>query len=296
MRPGIGCHVWWMMPERAVHVLHRVGDDADRDEVVDLLELDLLSPQLEEDAVEALDPALDLRDRDMRLVQLQANGPLELLDDALGDAALVFDPGLERGIGARVGRLEGQLLELVLDLAHAEPVGDRPVDVERLLSDPEAALLGEVIERPHVVQAVGELHHDDADVVDHGEEHLAEVLRLPLFARRERNRAELGHALDDVRHLGSEQLLDALDRRERVLDDVVQQAGSDGHDVESHVREDVGDLERMDEIRLTGMANLSLVLERREDIRLSQQFDICVRRAGPDLLDEVLEPNHRGGV
>ena len=43
------------------------------------------------------------------------------------------------------------------------------------------ALLGQVLQRAHVVQAVGELDQDDADVVDHGQEHLAEVLGLALL-------------------------------------------------------------------------------------------------------------------
>ena len=47
--------------ERGVAVLHRPGDDPQRDEVVDLLELDLLFLQLLPDAVEALDAAVDLR-------------------------------------------------------------------------------------------------------------------------------------------------------------------------------------------------------------------------------------------
>ena len=59
--------------------------------------------------------------------------------------------------------------------------------------------------------------------------------------RRQRDRADLGHALDDVRDFGAEQLLDALDGRQRVLDDVVQQAGGDGDGVELHVGQEVGD-------------------------------------------------------
>ena len=81
------------------------------------------------------------------------------------------------------------------------------------------------------------------------------------------DRAQLGHAFDDVGDVGAEELVDALDRRLRVLDDVVQQAGGDRHDVELHVGEQVRDLERVDEVGLAGMAHLSLVLERREDVR-----------------------------
>ena len=52
----------------------------------------------------------------------------------------------------------------------------------------------------------------------------------------------------------------------RVLDDVVEQAGGDRDDVELHVGEQVGDLQRVDEVGLAGVADLSLVLEGGEDI------------------------------
>ena len=142
------------------------------------------------------------------------------------------------------------------------------------------------------MQAVGELDEDDADVVDHREQHLAEVLRLPLLARRERDGADLGDALDDVGDLGAEQLLDALDRRERVFDDVVEQAGGDGHGVELHVGQEIGDGERVDEVGLAGMAHLSPVLERREDVGPPEQLDVGVRAVGPDFFEEILEANH----
>ena len=106
------------------------------------------------------------------------------------------------------------------------------------------------------------------------------------------DRAELGHAFDDVRDVGAEQLLDPLDRRLRVLDDVVEQAGGDGDDVELHVGEQVGDLERVDQVGLARVAHLSLVLEGGEDVGPPQQVDVGVRVVAPDLFDEVLEPNH----
>ena len=153
-------------------------------------------------------------------------------------------------------------------------------------------LLRQMVQRPHVVQPVGELHQDHADVVDHRQQHLAEVLRLPLLARRELNRAELGHPFDDVRDVGAEQLLDPLDRRLGVLDDVVEETGGDRDDVELHVREQVGDLERVHQVGLAGMADLSLVLEGRKHVRPPQQLDVGVRVVAPDLFDEVLEPDH----
>ena len=148
------------------------------------------------------------------------------------------------------------------------------------------------MQRAHVVQAVGELDEDDADVVDHREQHLAEVLRLPLLARREGDRAELRDTLDDVRDVAAEQLADASDRRLRVLDDVVEQTGRNRHDIQLHVGQLVGDLERVHEVGLAGVADLSLVLEGREHVGPPQQVDIGVRIDVPDLFREILEPDH----
>ena len=77
-----------------------------------------------------------------------------------------------------------------------------------------------------------------------------------------------------------------------VLDDVVQQAGGDGHDVQLHVGEEIGDLERVDEVGLARVADLSLVLEGREDVGPPEQLDVGVGAVAPDFFDEVLEPNH----
>ena len=81
-------------------------------------------------------------------------------------------------------------------------------------------------------------------------------------------------------------------RGQRVLDDVVEQAGGDRDDVELHVGQEVGDLERVDQVGLARMAHLSLVLERREDVGPPQQLEVGVRAVGPDLLEQILEANH----
>ena len=268
-------------------------DHAQRDEVVDALEVDLLPFQLEVDAVEALDPAVEADDRHLRLFELGADRPGQLLDDALGVLPLALDLGAQRLVRLRLEVLERELLELVLDLAHPEAVGDRRVDVERLLGDLDAALLRQVVQRPHVVQAIGELDEDDADVVHHRQQHLAEVLGLALLARRERDGADLGDPFDDVGDFGAEQLGNALGGGQRVLDDVVQQAGGDRHDVELHVGEEVGNFERMNQVRLARVADLPLVLERGKDVGPAEQLQVGLRAVAPHFFEERFEPNHR---
>ncbi len=60
--------------ERRVAVLDRLRDDAQRDEVVDALEVDLLPLQLQVNAVETLDAAVELDDRHLRVFELAADG------------------------------------------------------------------------------------------------------------------------------------------------------------------------------------------------------------------------------
>ena len=56
--------------ERGVAVLHAVGDDAQRDEVVHLVELDALPLELLADAVEPLQASVHVQHRYLRLAQL----------------------------------------------------------------------------------------------------------------------------------------------------------------------------------------------------------------------------------
>src|ERR1039457_2163907 len=89
---------------------------------------------------------------------------------------------------------------------------DRRVDLERLGGD--AAALGALysVHRAHVVQPVGELDEDDADVARHRQQHLAERFGLRLLARRKAQLVELGQTVDEVGRRRAE-ALDQLDRK-----------------------------------------------------------------------------------
>ena len=61
MRPGNGPPLVVDHAQRGVAVLHRIGDDAQRHQVVDLVERDLLAAQLLEDGIGPLEAAVDAR-------------------------------------------------------------------------------------------------------------------------------------------------------------------------------------------------------------------------------------------
>ena len=114
---------------------------SERDEVVDLVEADLLALQLLVDRPEALDAALDPDDRNLRLGELGLEPGAQLLDEPLARLALGVDRRAQGLVGGRLEVPERQFLELVLDFAHPEPMGNRGVDVARLLGDPDPAVL-----------------------------------------------------------------------------------------------------------------------------------------------------------
>ena len=128
---------------------------------------------------------------------------------------------------------------------------------------------GEVLERAHVVQAIGQLDEHDADVVDHGEHHLAQVLGLLLFLGGEIDFADLGDAFDDVGDLLAEFLANVDDRDRGVFDRIVQQSGGNRDRIHLHLGEDERNFERMDKVGLTRGAGLAGVHASASSRRLS---------------------------
>ncbi len=137
-RPCTGFQVAWIEPERGVAVLHRVDDDPDADQVVDVVELAALHDHLLVDAPEVLRAPADVG-VDVQLVQALAH-----LGEHLGEVEVALGRAgrhhlVDLGVALGVQRGEGEVLQLLLDLLHAEAVGQRGVDVERLLGDAQPA-------------------------------------------------------------------------------------------------------------------------------------------------------------
>ena len=104
--------------------------------------------------------------------------------------------------------------------------------------------------------------------------------------------AELGDAVDQPSDIGAEQFLDLLRRGDRILDGVVEDGGDDGLVVQLQVGEDAGNLDRMAEIGVAGGADLGAMRLHREDIGAVDQPLVGIRIVGPDLLDQLILPQH----
>ncbi len=188
-----------------------------------------------------------------------------VFDVGLALVALLGDELLDLLVLARVEALEGEVLELPLDRVDPEPVGERRVDLERLARLLELLLLRHRRERPHVVEAVGELDQDDPDVRGHRDHHLAVVLGLVLVAALEGDPGQLRDAVDEAGDRVAEELAHLVEARGGVLDRVVEERGAERLGVQAKAGADLRDLDRMgDEVlaRAAALVGVALARER----------------------------------
>ena len=117
----------------------------------------------------------------------------------------------------------------------------------------------QVLDGSHVVKPVGELDEDDADVLDDGQEHLAEVLRLLALLALELEARDLRDAVHEFGYLVPE-----LGRKSgkvdlALFDDVVKKARGDRRRVELELGEDLRGHLGVDDVGIAGLAGLPFV-------------------------------------
>ena len=170
------------------------------------------------------------------------------------------------------------------------------VDLEGLLGHLPLLFLVQELEGLEVVDPVGQLDEDDAQVVGHGQDDLPDGLGPPGLGRGLLDAADLRHPLDEGDDLLAEGLADLGGGHVRVLEDVVEEAGDERRPVEVHVGQHPGDLEGVAQVRLAGPADLPLVGAGGEDVGLLEDGDVLLAEPGRDLFQDVVEPDHRRSV
>ena len=241
-----------------VAVLLGPDDHPHSDQIVDVVELLATKHHLLVDAPHVLGAPSHLRlDPHLREPCSELLLDLSEVDLTLGRPGR--DHVVDLGVALRVQRGETQVLELLLEFAHAEPVSQGRVDVHRLPRRLLLLLSGERCDRPHVVQAIGELDDQDSNVVGHRDEHLADRCRLLRFLGVEMNPVKLGHTVDQRRDLWTEPLREVVKRQVGVLHGVVQERRHDGGLVQPEVGDDGRHRQRVGDVRLARAAGLALV-------------------------------------
>ena len=106
---------------------------------------------------------------------------------------------------------------------------------------------------------VGDLDEDDADILGHGEQHLAHVFHLLVFLARILHTRQFGDTFHKIGDGAAEFAGDILVRERGVLNDVVQQGGHDGILVKPHIQSDLRSIYAVGHIRGTVLALLPLM-------------------------------------
>ena len=134
------------------------------------------------------------------------------------------------------------------------------------------------------MQPVDELDEDDAHVLRHRQQHLADVLGLLLLVAAGAVLGQLRDSVDETADLRSKPLLDVFDAVVGVLGDVVQQRGNDRVLIEAEVGEDLRHGQWMADVGLAADALLISVCLDRELPGVADRLRVRLRMVAEQLL------------
>ena len=215
--------------------------------------------------------------------------------DRLRDERLALDAALvehlrDALVQLRLEEAERQVLELPLQLPHAETVRERRVDVQRLARHGATRLVRRVREEAQRLRAAREADEHDPDVLDHREEHLAQHLGLRLPgglllalrgepARHDPQAVQLPDAGDERGDRGIELRREPLLGILEVLGHGIEEARRACRAVQPQRREVRGQAQRVIDRRLAG-AESPVRVERRGEL-VRAQHERAVGRVEP---------------
>src|SRR6266498_296030 len=169
---------------------------------------------------------------------------------------------------------ECQVFQLSTKFAHTQPMRYGSIDIHRLLSDKFSLVSAQVLQRAHVMQPIRKFDEHHAHVINHRQEHLANVFRLLLLTRDIADLGNFGESIHQVSNLFAEILTDCLEVDKGVLHDVMQQTSCHRHFVQIHFGKDVGNLEWVNEVGFTRRSFLPLVFACGEEISAADQIEV----------------------
>ena len=215
---------------------------------------------------------------------------LNLLDQLLGIAHLLGDAGCQRGESLGVQIAEGEVFKLNPHGMNTEALGDGRVDIQGLARNAFALLAAHGIDRAHVVQAIGELDQDDAQILRHRQQQLAEAFCLTLGPAHALDLADLGNAVYQLGNVLAELLRDFIFGYTGIFDNVMQDRCDQCCCIHAHFGEDARDRQRVKNVGLAGFALLALVFPCAELIGAADFPDLVFWKIGREDASERFHP------
>ncbi|MNU84592.1 hypothetical protein D3C71_743150 [compost metagenome] len=176
--------------------------------------------------------------------------------------------------------LEAKVFEFYADGVHAQPVGDGRIDFQGFLGDASAFFTGQHFQGAHVVQAVGQLDQDHANVACHGHGHFLEVFGLGFGLGLEVHLGQFADPVDQFGHGFAELRLQRFLGNTGVFDHVMQHGGHQALMVHVHVGKNIGHGKGMRDVRLAAATALTVMGLFGVEIRSADQVDLVVAEVG----------------
>ena len=120
-----------------------------------------------------------------------------------------------------------QIFEFALEERNTKSARKRSIDVKRFFCDTFLLFFGEILQRAHIMQTVGKFDDDNSQILCHSNENLSEVFRLRLFSVDKLKFVEFGYALDKFANLVAELLSKFVVSDGRIFQNVMQKRGYD---------------------------------------------------------------------
>ena len=261
------------MAEHGVAFRLFLNHDAHRENVVNLVEAAALRLHLLMNRVVVLRAARHGR-VDAHLFQTVRNLGACLVQELFERGGAFADHAHHLGVNLRAHGGEGEVLQLPLNRVQAQAVRERRVNFQGLFCLLRGRSLRHKTPGAGVVQAVGKLDEQHADVLAHGQHELTDRLNGGVLAVG--HLVQLGHAVDQVGDLFTELLGELLHRVVGVFHRVVQQAGGEHGAGRAHLRKNRGHRHRVGDVRVAALTLLALVVVVRHLVGALQHADILV--------------------
>ncbi|CCJ85925.1 hypothetical protein BN133_2302 [Cronobacter dublinensis 582] len=164
-------------PKRGVAVLQTLGDDAHRAHVEQLVKGQMLFLHLAPDAVDMFRTPVDFG-----FHALFFHGGAQMRNE-LVDVVFAIDAPLVQQFGdtfvfVRMQIAEAEILQLPFKLADAEAVRQRRIDIGALFRRQDAFIFRRVFHLAQMRDALSKLNDHTAEIIDHRQQHAANVIHL----------------------------------------------------------------------------------------------------------------------
>ena len=288
-------HHWPALVDRAQCRVTRLGignDRAKRHDVGQLLEADVALGHFLPDRKNMFFAARNIG-FDARAAEQQFQARRNARNLITAAVVQLVKPLADRGIGVRFQLAKRQRLHFVHELIHADPLGKRRINIHCFLGDPPP--LGRVadeMQRAHIVQPVGQLDEQHADVVGHRQQELAQIFGRAFILGLRFDFRQLGDAIDEPPDRGAKFRDNLFLRRQRVFDRVMQDRGRNRLIVQVQIGQNPRDFDGMTEIGIARCPQLAPVHLHRKNIGTIEQRLVRVGIIGFDPLNQFILPKH----